>query len=138
VNFQVTVLKVLVSYPDGWASLADLKRDVAILATSGREWSERTSRLAAGMPGMEIFSQGLVERRDGGWRITSAGRTVVDMMETKQTAPEPPQAQSTVPERWPIVAPSEGFVVTRPNRRRLQRRRGHRSAKGQPLRANAS
>jgi hypothetical protein len=32
VNFQVTVLKVLVSYPDGFASLSDLKRDVAILA----------------------------------------------------------------------------------------------------------
>jgi len=40
VNFQVTVLKVLVSYPDGFASLSDLKRDVAILATSGREWSD--------------------------------------------------------------------------------------------------
>jgi hypothetical protein len=38
VNFQVTILKVLVSYPDGFATLADLKRDVAILATSGRDW----------------------------------------------------------------------------------------------------
>ena len=36
-NFQVTVLKVLVSYPDGFAVMADLKRDMAILATSGRE-----------------------------------------------------------------------------------------------------
>jgi hypothetical protein len=36
VNFQVTILKVLVSYPDGFAALADVKRDVAILATSGR------------------------------------------------------------------------------------------------------
>jgi len=75
VNFQVTVLKVLVSYPDGFASIEDVKRDVAILATSGREWSERTSRLAARMPGLEIFAQGLVERRDGGWRITDAGRS---------------------------------------------------------------
>jgi hypothetical protein len=138
VNFQVTVLKVLVSYPDGWASLADLKRDVAILATSGREWSERTSRLAAGIPGLEIFSQGLVERRDGGWRITSAGRTAVGMMETKQTAPEPPQAQSTAPEPSPIIGPLEAFAITRPNRRRLRGRRGHRGSKGQMLRANAS
>jgi hypothetical protein len=43
VNFQVTVLKVLVSYPDGFAAMADLKRDMAILATSGRDWAERTS-----------------------------------------------------------------------------------------------
>ena len=35
-NFQVTVLKVLVSYPDGFAAMADLKRDMVILATSGR------------------------------------------------------------------------------------------------------
>lgn len=68
VNFQVTVLKVLVSYPDGFASLSDLKRDVAILATSGREWSERTTKLAARMPELEIFGQGLVER------ATAAGR----------------------------------------------------------------
>lgn len=33
VNFQVTVLKVLVSYPDGFASLSDLERDVVILVT---------------------------------------------------------------------------------------------------------
>jgi hypothetical protein len=27
-NFQVTILKVLVSYPDGFASLSDLKHDM--------------------------------------------------------------------------------------------------------------
>ena len=54
-NFQVTILKVLASYSDGFASLADIKRDVAILATSGREWSDRTTRLAARAPGLEIF-----------------------------------------------------------------------------------
>jgi hypothetical protein len=53
VNFQVTILRVLVSYPGGFASLADVKRDVAILATSGREWSERTTKLAARLPGLE-------------------------------------------------------------------------------------
>jgi hypothetical protein len=34
VNFQVTVLKILVSYPDGFAAMEYLKRDMAILATS--------------------------------------------------------------------------------------------------------
>lgn len=41
-NFQVTVLKILVSYPGGFALMADLKRDMAILATSGNDWAERT------------------------------------------------------------------------------------------------
>jgi hypothetical protein len=80
-NFQVTVLKVLASYPGGFASLDDLKRDVAILATSGKEWSERTDRLAARVPKLEIFSQHLVERLEGGWRITEQGRSVLKMME---------------------------------------------------------
>jgi len=47
VNFHVTVLKILVSYPDGFAVMEDLKRDMAILATGGREWADRTRRLAA-------------------------------------------------------------------------------------------
>ncbi|MGY4256660.1 hypothetical protein ACVI1L_003728 [Bradyrhizobium sp. USDA 4516] len=61
-NFQVTVLKILVSYPDGLARMADLKRDMAILATSGSDWAERTKRLAARMPDLDIFSQRLVTR----------------------------------------------------------------------------
>lgn len=54
-NFQVTVLKVLVSYPGGFAVMDDIKRDMAILATSGREWSDRTKRLAARVPDLESF-----------------------------------------------------------------------------------
>jgi hypothetical protein len=77
VNFQVTVLKILVSYPDGFAVMEDLKRDMAILATSGREWGDRTKRLAARVPDLDIFSQGLVrthQRRmaDHGQREGSA------------------------------------------------------------------
>lgn len=34
VNFQVTVLKILVSYPDGFAVMAGSQADMAILATS--------------------------------------------------------------------------------------------------------
>jgi hypothetical protein len=97
VNFQVTVLKILVSYPDGFAVLSDLKRDMAILATSGRDWSERTKRLAARFPDLDIFSQALVERLNGGWRITQKGRTVLEFMEARysgpQTAPDAPVEQ---------------------------------------------
>jgi hypothetical protein len=83
VNFQVTVLKVLASYPDGFASLNNLKRDMAVLATSGKDWTERTQRLAARLPNLEIFSQGLVVRLEDGWRITQRGRSVLEMMERR-------------------------------------------------------
>jgi hypothetical protein len=83
VNFQVTVLKVLASYPDGFASLNNLKRDMAVLAASGKDWTERTKRLAARLPNLEIFSQGLVVRLEDGWRITQRGRSVLEMMERR-------------------------------------------------------
>ena len=82
-NFQVTVLKVLASYPDGFASLNNLKRDMAVLAASGKDWTERTKRLAARLPNLEIFSQGLVVRLEDGWRITQRGRSVLAMMERR-------------------------------------------------------
>ena len=118
-NFQVTILKVLVSYPNGFASLAEVKRDVAILATSGREWSERTTRLAARLPGLEIFAQGLVERCDGGWHITDAGRSALELME-KPAAPELPQAQVAAPEPSPAIPHSPN------HRRHMERRRRRR------------
>jgi hypothetical protein len=135
VNFQVTILKVLVSYPDGFASIADVKRDVAILATSGREWSERTTRLAARLPGLEIFAHGLVERRDGGWAITDAGRAALDLMESK--AAGPPQAQVTAPEPPLAIPTAASLVVARPDRR-LDRRRRRRRLTRQRQTANAS
>jgi hypothetical protein len=129
VNFQVTVLKVLVSYPDGFATLADLKRDMAILATSGRDWTERTKRLAARMPDLDIFSQDLVERQDGGWRITEKGRSVLEMMEARPATAEAPE-QSTpelVKAPKPIsspVPPAPTAVNLGPRERRRRRRQG--------------
>lgn len=98
VNFQVTVLKILVSYPDGFAPMAELKRDMAILATSGRDWAERTKRLGERAPNLDIFSQKLVERANGGWRITERGRAILEMMEARQSRPEiPEEAKDTPP-----------------------------------------
>lgn len=88
-NFQVTVLKILVSYSDGFAVMADLKRDMAILATSGRNWAERTERLAARVVDLDILSQALVERLNGGWRITDKGRAVLELMEARPSEAEP-------------------------------------------------
>lgn len=123
VNFQVTILKVLTSYQDGFASLADIKRDVSILATSGPEWSDRTKKMGARLPGLEIFSQGLVERRDGGWRITDAGRSALDLMESKPADSEADQAQKMPSEPSRAIVLSETSLAAPANSRRLQRPR---------------
>lgn len=124
-NFQVTVLKILVSYPRGHASMADLKRDMAVPATSGREWSEqRTKRLAARVPVLDIFSQGLVEHLDGGWRITDKGRAVLKMMEARPTSE---LAQALEPNQG-IFRQTDGRSLELRNQRRQNRRRLRRAA----------
>lgn len=129
-NFQVTVLKILVSYPDGFAVMADLKRDMAILATSGRDWAERTKRLAARVPDLDIFSQALVERLNGGWRITEKGRSVLDFVEARPSELQAKRKQPPV-ERPAAAEPAEPaprlLASTRAARsQRLQRRRAAR------------
>jgi hypothetical protein len=39
--------------------------------------AERTKRLASHVPDLDILSQGLVERLNGGWRVTEKGRSVL-------------------------------------------------------------
>ncbi|MCP2132599.1 hypothetical protein [Bradyrhizobium ottawaense] len=126
-NFQVTVLKVLVSYPDGFAVMEDIKRDMAILATSGRDWAERTKRLAARVPDLDIFSQGLIERMNGGWRITDKGRAVLEIMEAR---PAPAQATElpdvrAVEEPTPAttLSPMPSIAPVRRTRKRSRRQR---------------
>lgn len=126
-NFQVTVLKILVSYPDGFAVMADLKRDMAILATSGRDWAERTKRLAARVPDLDIFSQALVERLNGGWRITEKGRSVLDFVEARPSELQAKRKEPPV-ERPAAAEPAPRLLAsTRAARsQRLQRRRAAR------------
>ena len=129
-NFQVTVLKVLVSYPDGFAVMADLKRDVALLATSGTDWSDRTKRLAARFPELDIFSQRLVERIDGGWRITDKGRSILQLMEAR-SVPDDVRADIRKPsyqQPEPAEAPHRIQVLALRNQRRQMRRRQRRNA----------
>ena len=94
-SFQITVLKVLAGYPEGRASLADLRRAVAILISSGSDWTNRTKRLAARAPDLDIFSQSFVLRDNAGWQITDAGQAFlasverpVPMMASSEQAPE--------------------------------------------------
>ncbi|MGM4954229.1 hypothetical protein ACT4MK_02330 [Bradyrhizobium barranii] len=138
-NFQVTVLKVLVSYPDGFAAMADLKRDMAILATSGPDWAERTKRLAVRVPDLDIFSQGLIERMNGGWRVTDKGRAVLKIMEARpapaQQARELPEvlaAEEPAPAATLPPMPSIGPVRRMRERRRRQRDAARRSQASAP------
>src|SRR6478609_4921976 len=82
-SFQITILKVLAGHPGGRASLADLKRAMAILITSGSDWTDRMKRLAARAPDLDIFSQSFVLRDNAGWQITDAGRTFLDFLQTQ-------------------------------------------------------
>ncbi|MCK1405054.1 hypothetical protein [Bradyrhizobium sp. 76] len=139
-NFQVTVLKILVSYPDGFAVMDDLKRDMAILATSGRDWADRTKRLAAQVPGLDIFSQGLVERISGGWKITAKGRAALEFMEARPEASAPVQAPLLEDAAAVIAPPSHVPSFRQPAdraKRRRERRERRREAR-ERARANAS
>ncbi|RXG85628.1 hypothetical protein [Bradyrhizobium vignae] len=133
-NFQVTVLKILVSYPDGFAAMADLKRDMAILATSGRDWADRTKRLAARVPDLDIFSQGLVERENGGWKITVKGRTVLEFMEARPAA-EPPKETVPADNRDAPISP---FPQPAERARRRREHRVRRREARERARANGS
>lgn len=137
-NFQVTVLEILVSYPQGFAVMEDLKRDMAILATSGRDWADRTRRLAARVPDLDIWSQRLVERISGGWQITCKGRTVLEFMESRPAVNEPIQAlsveQTIVSSSTPV--PPLRQPADRANQRRERRER--RRVARERARANAS
>nr|WP_276558932.1 hypothetical protein [Bradyrhizobium elkanii] len=109
--------------------MEDIKRDMAILATSGRDWAERTKRLAARVPDLDIFSQGLIERMNGGWRVTDKGRAVLDIMEAR---PAPAQATerpavSAVEEPMPATTLPPMPAIT-PVRRTRERRRRQREA----------
>ncbi|WP_257180915.1 MULTISPECIES: hypothetical protein [Bradyrhizobium] len=139
-NFQVTVLKILVSYPDGFAVMEDLKRDMAILASSGRDWADRTRRLASRVPDLDIFSQGLVERISGGWRLTSKGRDLLAFMEARPAPGEPGLASLVSETSPPVLEIAPVPPLPRPADRakpRRERRKRRREAR-ELARANAS
>ena len=108
-NLQVTILKVLASYPNGIATFDALKRDLEFLASSGRDWSDRTRRLAAHLPGLSIFSMGLVERHPHGWQLTNKGQSVLQFMEEWDARPQRERSRrlrTTGTRGLPLLAPS--------------------------------
>jgi hypothetical protein len=107
VSFQITVSKVLAGHPEGRASIADLTRYVSILISSGTDWTNRTKRMAARAPKLDIFADSLVLRDDNGWHITEGGRQFLASLEAPlPIATEPvqaPQADTTKQPRSPAL-----------------------------------
>ncbi|MET4358971.1 hypothetical protein ABIC08_008948 [Bradyrhizobium sp. RT9b] len=61
--------------------MAELKwRDMAVLATSGRDEADHTKRMAARVPNLDIISQRLFERVNGRWPITKKGRALLEAL----------------------------------------------------------
>ncbi len=116
-SLQIAILKVLISYPDGRATIAALNADLSILNTSGRDWTERLKRLAERAPDLDIFSQRFVLRDSTGWQITEAGREFLFALETG--APLAPDAPETAPS-----VPQTPLVLVGIRRRQRKVRRG--------------
>ena len=96
-SLQIAILKVLVSHPEGRASIAALNSDLGILNTSGSDWTARLKRLAARAPDLDIFGQGLILRDSSGWQITPEGRAFLDALESGAASAHVPMAKPSLP-----------------------------------------
>jgi hypothetical protein len=97
VSLQIAILKVLVSHPEGRATIAALNSDLCILNTSGSDWTNRLKRLAARAPGLDIFGQKFVLRDSSGWQITLEGRAFLGRLETGAASANLPVAEPSPP-----------------------------------------
>ena len=129
-SFQVTILKVLAGRPEGYLSVADLRNNVAILIFSGSGWTDRTKRIAARTPGLDIFSQGMVIRSSDGWQITDAGRAFLAEIEmpissnSQERVPETDEtkaAAAALPPA-PVVVPDNSRRIRLGSRRRRRKK----------------
>ena len=129
-SIQVAILKVLVSYADGRATLDDMKRDLTILTSSGRDWSDRLKHLAARAPGLDIFGQKLVVRDEAGWTITTGGRDLLEQIEDPSYRTISEVAATAEPERVsveqdePAKLPHKVIAFNNQKPRRRRRSRG--------------
>jgi hypothetical protein len=120
VSFQLTILKVLDGQTGGRAGLVDLKRYVAILMTSGPEWTARMKRLGTRAPQLDIFGQALVHRDRDGWQITDAGRAFLALLEAAAPAAG---CEAKIPAKVESTSASPAVLHVGPIRRVRHRRR---------------
>ena len=110
-SFQITILKVLAGHPKGRASLDELTRYVSILISSGPDWTNRTKRLAARAPKLDIFGDSFVLRDDNGWQITEDGRQFLASLQAPLSiGSEPPKDVEAAMTKEP---PSRSFPPLR-------------------------
>jgi hypothetical protein len=93
VSIQVAILKILASHDSGRATTASLKRDIAILATSGPDWNARMRRLAGRVQAIDVMASGYVLCDGNGWQITAEGRAFLRALEavTQDNLPAYPE-----------------------------------------------
>src|SRR4051812_22865863 len=115
-------MKVLAGHPHGVCRHEELKRCLAILATSGSDWSNHSRELAAAFPKLEIFGAEFVRRYSFGWRLTPRGAIALEMMEelararraerttigtAARASPPPSPPEASLPVRQIILAKAE-------------------------------
>ena len=109
-SLQIAILKVLVSHPEGRATIAALNSDLSILNTSGPDWTNRLKRLAARAPDLDIFGQRLILRDSSGWQITPEGRAFLDWLESGAASANVPVAELSPNARLPEAANDNGVA----------------------------
>ena len=80
-SIQVAILKILASHDRRQSDNSFTQEDMAILATSGPEWSARMRRLAGRAQAIDIFASGYVLCDHDGWQITAEGRDFLRALE---------------------------------------------------------
>ena len=120
-GIQVAILKVLASHDSGRATTASLKRDIAILATSGPEWNARMRRLAGRVTAIDILASGYVLCDGDGWQITDAGRAFLCALEAvtqdnqpvEATRPASDEAETAARPRADLIVVGHRFKTRR-------------------------
>lgn len=110
-SIQVAILKVLASHDSGRATTASLKRDIAILATSGPEWNARMRRLAGRVQAIDIVASGYVLCDGDGWQITDEGRTFLGALEAVTQDNQPVEAARPAPDEPETAGPSRADLI---------------------------
>ena len=129
-SFQITVLKVLAGSPGRRVPLQDLRRDVAILISSGPDWTDRTKRIAARAPGLDIFSQALVVRDAAGWQITNAGLEFLATIERPAVVAPPSDPEVVAFDSPAAASPPVPLIGIKTGRRSQRHRRARSAASG--------
>jgi hypothetical protein len=72
---------------------------------------DRTKRIAARAPDLDIFSQAFVVRERTGWQITAAGRDFLATIEKPATSMAPPIEAVRAMADPPVAAPPKPLIV---------------------------